>query len=221
MGTNINKQGIAFASGNINPNLMPNSYIMPLGTASYATGTWRVAGSSTMTKSRVLIENGMYGLQNVGIQTPNDGSCYGIDGFPLEGNTNYIISMWARIVSGTEAYAGYNVYNATDVGGSYTKIDKNYRVTPLSTDWTRCWYEFKTNSATSRNIYIGITTGDTDVTTQMCLIKIEKGSILTPWSPYSTDDIYVGATSGFMETLNSPNASISKEYMEATQFYEV
>lgn len=218
MSVSIRKTGIVQASGEIGANLLPNSYIMPYGAANPSTGTWRSAGSSTMTKSRVLIQNGMYGFQNVGVQTANDGSCYGIDNFPFEANTNYIISMWARITSGTEGYAGYNIYSATDVGGSYTKIDKQYRVTPLTTKWTRCWYEFKTNSATTRNIYIGITTGETDVITQMCLVKIEKGSTLSPWCPCAGDEDFVGNNSGFNEA--SDIAQITKGYVNAPDFQE-
>jgi hypothetical protein len=37
--------------------------------------------------------------------------------------------MWARIISGTEGYAGYNIYNSTDKGGSHSSTQKNYRVT--------------------------------------------------------------------------------------------
>jgi hypothetical protein len=221
MSTSISKQGLATVSGSINPNLMPNSYIMPFGTANPSTGTWRDAGSSTMTKSRVYIENGMYGFQNVGVQTANDGSCYGIDSFPTEANTNYIISMYARIVSGTEGYAGFHIYNATHVTGSYTKVDKNYYVTPLTKTWTRCWLQFTTNSSTTRNLYIGITTGDTNVTTQMCLLKLEKGTKLTPWNPYTTDDIFISNSGGFFETLYYPHASISNNDMSAKQFYEL
>jgi hypothetical protein len=75
--------------------------------------------------------------------------------------------MWARIIDGSEGYAGYNIYNSTDKGGSYTIIDKNYRVTPLpaSGEWVKCWYTFTTNASNTRNIYIGITTGSTSVTT--------------------------------------------------------
>ena len=99
MSVNITKQGIVYADNFvefscINPNIMPNSYSMPYGTANPSTGTWRNAGSSTMTKSRVLISDGMYGFQNVGIQTANDGSCYGIDNFPLDANTIYTISIF-------------------------------------------------------------------------------------------------------------------------------
>lgn len=178
-------------------NLMPNSNIMGLGSANPSTGTWRLAGTSTMTKSRLLIEDSPIGkcycFQNSGVQTANDGSCYGIDSFPLEANTQYTISMFARIVDGREGYAGYNVYHiSSEDGGTHTKIDKNYRVTPLNEDgsWTRCIYTFTTNASTTRNIYIGITTGTENVTTQMCLIKIEKGSIVTPWTPNLNDELY-------------------------------
>lgn len=131
-GNNFGKNGLVKFNGAPNPNLMPNSYIMQLGTANPSTGTWRLAGSTSMTKERVLIENGMYGFQNAGVQTPNDGSCYGMDKFPLKANTDYTISMNARIVEGNEGYAGFNIYNATYGNGSHTKIDKNYYVTPLS-----------------------------------------------------------------------------------------
>ena len=177
---------------------MPNSVIMGYGSANVSTGTWRNAGSSTMTKSRVLIEDSpigkCYGFQNEGIQTPNDGSCYGIDSFPLQANTQYTISMWARITEGTEGYAGFNIYNiSSQDGGSHNgAIMKNYRITTLNPnkEWIRCWYTFTTNSSATRNIYIGITTGETSVTTQMCAIKIEKGSVATPWKPKKEDENY-------------------------------
>lgn len=172
-------QGIAVNSSN----LIPNSLNMPLGSANASTGTWRVAGTNNMDRSRVAISdtpdgNG-YGFQNSGIQTANDGSCYGIDSFPTEANTIYTISMWARIISGTEGYAGFNIYGSTMISG-FDEIQKNYRVTKLSSngEWTKCSLTFLTNSATTRNIYIGITTGNTEVTTQMCNVHLEKSTLI-------------------------------------------
>lgn len=165
----------------INENLMPDSLEMKLGSANPSTGTWRTAGSNNMTRSRVTItdtpDGSGYGFQNSGIQTANDGSCYGIDSFPMEPNTVYTISMWARIVNGTEGYAGFNIYSSTLIKGSHLKIDKNYYVTqlPSNGNWVKCWCVFKTNTATTRNIYIGITTGSTSVTTQMTNVHLEKG----------------------------------------------
>ena len=218
-GNNFGKNGLVKFNGAPNPNLMPNSYIMQLGTANPSTGTWRLAGSTSMTKERVLIENGMYGFQNVGVQTPNDGSCYGMDKFPLKANTDYTISMNARIVEGNEGYAGFNIYNATYGNGSHTKIDKNYYVTPLSKEWTRCWLNFHTDSNTSRNIYIGITTGESSVTTQMCLVKIEEGLVPTAWNSEQTDDIYT-SNLGFIE--NKDICKINKlEYIQSNEFIEI
>lgn len=113
---------------------------MGLGSANVDNGTWRVAGTNNMTRTRVQITDSpvgtCYAFQNAGIQTASDGSCYGIDNTTyFEPNTEYRISMFARITSGTEGYAGYNIYNiSAELGGSHTKIDKNYRVTPLHSD---------------------------------------------------------------------------------------
>ena len=173
-------------------NEMPNSIEMPHGSANAALGRWRNAGSSSMTKSRVYIESSpvgpCYAFQNKGIQTPNDGSCWGIDSFPREPNTDYCISAWARITEGTEGYVGFNLYGATHIDG-FDMVDKNYRVTQLPADgsWKRVYCHVKTGSGTTGNIYIGTTTGDTSVTTQMCAIKLEKGSVPTDWSPAAAD----------------------------------
>lgn len=185
-----------------NPNLMPNSLEMALGSANSSTGSWRLAGTSNMERSRVLVDDGAYAFQNIGIQTANDGSCYGIDSFPSEANTQYVISFDARIITGTEGYAGFCIYGASYGNGSYTKVDRNYYVTPLTTEWTRCWVTFTTNTNTTRNIYIGITTGETSVTTQMCRVKLEKGTIPTPWCPHVNDAIYADWVAGKMHMFD-------------------
>ena len=203
----------------INENLMPESLEMKLGSANPSTGTWRTAGTNNMTRSRVAItdtpDGNGYGFQNSGIQTANDGSCYGIDSFPMEANTVYTISMWARITEGTEGYAGFCIYSSTLLNGSHLKLDKNYYVTqlPANGDWVYCWYTFKTNTATTRNIYIGITTGSTSVTTQMCNIHLEKGELGTvvyDSSGYNRNGNYIDNT-----CLFSANSS---KYNTSTQF---
>lgn len=212
-------------------NDMPNSIDMALGSANAKLGIWRNAGSSTMTKSRVLINDSpigaCYGFQNSGIQTPNDGSCYGIDNFPTDSNTDYVISLWARITDGTEGYAGFCIYSSSMLDG-FEKVDKNYRVTRLPSDgsWKRVYCHFKTNANDKRNIYIGVTTGSSNVTTQMCAVKLEKGTMPTMWSPAPSDIVSYDSsdildTSGFHNDGTSKSISIvsdSPRYCACSEF---
>lgn len=182
----------------INPNIMPNSVTMALGSANASSGTWRTAGTNNMTRSRVLISDSpigeCYGFQSAGIQpeTINDNSCYGIDSFPFQVNTDYVISFWARKTTGTEGYAGCAIYNCTYGEGTDIEFKQRYYVSklPESGEWFRYWKQFKTNSSTNRNIYIGITTGESSATVQMCAVKIEKGKYPTNWTPKETDSDY-------------------------------
>ena len=219
MSVSFGKNGIVTTSEiEVGENLMPNSLQMQLGSANASTGTWRTAGSNTMTRSRVQIDDITYGFQNVGTQTANDGSCYGIDSFPMVGNTKYTISFDARLTDGTEGYAGFAIQSCTVNGGSYIKVDKNYYVTPLTEGWTRCWVTFTTNSSANRNIYIGITTGSTSVTTQMCRVKLELGSIPTPWIPNANDYGVVPTSHGFAE--QNTFMSVHEDYITTPEFIE-
>lgn len=197
-------------------NIMPNSNLMQLGSSSASIGRWRTAGTSNMTRKRVLIEKDIYGFENSGIQVANDASCYGIDSFPLKGNTIYRISMKARKISGEgDAFAGFVVYNISDeIDGSHIKIDKSYRVTPLTNEWTDCWYIIKTNANATRNIYIGITTGDTEVTTQMCQVKIQEvyeigdSTVVEDCSGYRNNGTIVGTIATSIDTPRYDQSSV-------------
>lgn len=196
-----------------NENLMPNSIDTLVGSSNYNTGTWRLAGSSQMNRSRVAIPDSpigasAYGCQSVGKQTGIDASCWGIDSFPRESGVTYTISAWGRIVGGstTAAMLGFSLYSATSVsyGGEYGEAKSSdteyygsgaydYAGGKLKPDgkWTRIWRTF-TSTASSGNIYIGFntaTTGD-DVTLQLCGVKLEKGNSATPWCPNVSDTLY-------------------------------
>lgn len=203
----LNRQGFG------QENLMPNSIEMPVGSANPSTGTWRLAGSSQMTRSRVTISDApsgasTYGFQSVGLQTGQDASCWGIDSFPRESGVTYTLSAWGRIVGGssTAAMLGFSVYNGTtlDYGGVYGQAkssDVEYygsgaydyaggKLNPNG-NWTRIYRTF-TSTATSGNIYIGFNTAKTgnSVTLQMCGVKLEKGDKTTPWIPNSNESMY-------------------------------
>ena len=203
----LNRQGFG------QDNLMPNSVEMPVGSANPSTGTWRLAGDSRMTRSRVAIPDApsgtsTYGFQSVGLQTGQDASCWGIDSFPKENEVTYTLSAWGRIVGGstTAAMLGFSVYNGTtlDYGGTYGQAkssDAEYygsgaydyaggKLNPNG-NWTRIYRTF-TSTATSGNIYIGFNTAKTgsNVTLQLCGVKLEKGDKMTPWIPNSNESMY-------------------------------
>jgi hypothetical protein len=53
----------------------------------------------------------------------------------------------------------------------------------------------------------------------MCLIKIEKGTTLTPWCPMRGDDVFVDSLSGFNEYNGV--AQLTKGQVNATDFIEI
>ena len=204
----LNRQGFG------QENLMPNSVEMPVGSANPSTGTWRLAGSSQMTRSRVAISDAptgasTHGFQSVGLQTGQDASCWGIDGFPRENGTTYTLSAWGRIVGGstTAAMLGFSVYSGTtlDYGGTYGQAKSSdteyygsgaydYAGGRLNSNgnWTRIYRTF-TSTSTSDNIYVGFNTAKTgnNVTLQLCGVKLEKGEKMTPWVPNVNESMYI------------------------------
>lgn len=51
-------------------------------------------------------------------------------------------------------------------------------------------------------------------------VKLEEGTVLTPWNPSIHDDLYVGSDIGFDEESFEVNARIASGYMQAKEFYE-
>lgn len=167
--------------------------------ADYSTGTWRFAGSSTMTKSHVEISDppkscqGVTGaFQAVGSHptTSPDGECIGMDGFPYfdeEIGSDVVFSGWARVVGGGDnCYFGFSSYMITFSDG---KLLNNYNCIKLNTDgsWTRIVIHGKTTKKAD-NIYCGFLTGTKSVTIQACGLKFEKGNKATDWTPAPEDN---------------------------------
>ena len=176
-------------------NLLPNSREMQLaGTASVATGTWRLAGTSNMSRSRVYIPDGpfgpCYGFQCSGTQTTtSDSSCYGIDGWPTVNGGYYVLSLYARNLEGegmAGPYCGASGYGKALVGtnadGKWGTSD--YQCIDLTSEWKQVWVSFRA-TASNGNLYIGA--GGTDAKIQMCCVKIESGGVPSPWTE-SPDD---------------------------------
>ena len=183
-------------------NLLRNSGKMLIGSSNYATGTWRLAGTSnsTMTKTHVDITDppkscqGVTGaFQAVGSHPPSkaDGECISIDSFPYFDDpvgSDIIMSGWARVVGGGDnCYFGFSGYQLTLSNG---KVINNYWCTKLDTtgEWTRVVIHGKTKAKVGA-VYCGFITGDKSVTVQACGLKFEKGNLPTDWTPAPEDSI--------------------------------
>lgn len=187
-------------------NLLRNSSKFSIGNSDYSTGSWGLAGYSTMTRSHVDIVDppleckqitGAYqavGKHPIGVK---DTECIGIDNFPYFKSCKIgdtcTFSAWARVVDGgSGCYFGFSSYLVKDMytdtyGGD--KVQNNYAVKELNKDgsWTRVAIHFKLTATTAESIYVGFLTGTENVTVQACAIKLEIGNKATDWTPAPED----------------------------------
>lgn len=181
-------------------NLLRNSGKMLIGTSNYTTGTWRKAGSSTMTRSHVEITDppkscqgvtGAYQAVGAHPSSKADAECIGIDNFPYFDSSvgsDIIMSGWARVVGGGDnCYFGFSGYQLNLLNGT---VLNNYWCTKLDStgEWTRVVIRGKTKAKVGA-VYCGFITGDKLVTVQACGLKFEKGNLATDWTPAPEDNI--------------------------------
>lgn len=181
-------------------NLLRNSGKMLIGTSNYVTGTWRQAGTSTMTRSHVEITDppkscqgvtGAYQAVGAHPSSKADAECIGIDNFPYFDSSvgsDIIMSGWARVVGGGDnCYFGFSGYQLNLLNGT---VLNNYWCTKLDPtgEWTRVVISGKTKAKVG-SVYCGFITGDKLVTVQACGLKFEKGNLATDWTPAPEDNI--------------------------------
>lgn len=208
-------------------NLVRNSGTLPLaGTSNYATGTWRLAGTSFMTRTNVAISDPPSGCSGVtrGFQlvgqhpdSKTDWDCFGLDGFPYFGKSGIkvTLSLWARVTTKVSGcYAGFSAYALSSFTGSTYNKETRY-MQPINADgsWTRIILG-ATTTAASGNIYCGVITGTKDVTVQICGIQFERGTKATDWSlapdDYSTT---TEMNSSINQTAESIKSSVAATYV--------
>lgn len=190
--TNITQQGIVNASGQVNPNLF----------------SWSNKGASVITLNN---------YNNTGSFTQFT-NCLTFDASTTIGTT-YTVSFWASSPNGTTALHVYNSNGSPRYFNFSTKLTNN-----LGTEWQYFTYTFTntdkgsgstTASVVNRiEIYMPSQMGG-----QVKEIKIEEGSVATPWVPASTDSSYAGDICGFTE-LGGNICSIGEQCITANQFIE-
>lgn len=149
-------------------NLLQNAVEFPISTSSdFYSGRWRYAGSPRTARNHVYITDPpaelpyeKYGAYQItGIHPPyqSDTECIALDQTRFSPSVKYVISCWARIVQGSEAYVGFA--GAINFVGGFEKALNGYMSTRLNSDgsWTKC-YALIENTGTA-NLYLGVLTG--------------------------------------------------------------
>lgn len=120
--------------------------------------------------------------------------------------SQYILSFFAKsTVTGDKVRVHFYNPNTTtrsetSQGSTATVADGQIDFT-LSTEWTFYWVKYTQSATTSSKIIIFprmFSTGGTGTVSVKC-VKLEEGTVPTPWVPASTDPIYVTDYSSMFE----------------------
>lgn len=207
-------------------NLLRNSDKLPYSgnvDRPWLTGQWSAAGATTdkedMKRQNKEIADPPQGdkatvISFTGILRPSvsDISLVAIRDVPVSGNVT--VSFWARQTSGVDtafvsanwgAERPANVVNtnaSTEIWGTasypYRKL-----FLPKDGSWTRFWATFNVNG--KDNAYIGAGNTGTSAEVQICLVKIETGTMATDWTPAPED-----LEDSIDTALNTANAAKAK-----------
>ena len=191
MSTSITKSGILIADGSgIGENLIQNGYGNSIGT------TW-IAEGCTLT-----VEDDCFKITS----TSTNKRIYDNVSNVWNSGEVYTVSFLAR--SDTDGA----VINASR---SIANFSPNFT---LSTEWKQySGIITSTVTAATGTLSIRLVTAST---VYLKLVKLEKGSIATPWIPNINDDLYTSSEIGFDEGSFEGNARMASGYMQSREFYE-
>lgn len=189
-------------------NLLRNSDKLPYSGNHYSfwsTGQWRIAVSALdadnmKRTNKEIIDppqgDKVTGISFTGILQPSvsDISLVAIDGVPVSGDVT--VSFWARQTSNVDTafvsanWGGERPANVVNTNASteiWGTASYPYRKLFLPKDgsWTRFWATFNVNDKDIA--YIGAGNTGTSAEVQICLVKIETGTMATDWTPAPED----------------------------------
>lgn len=217
MATNISKQGIAYASGNIGANLLPHTDV-----ATYGLGYMTTYNSGTREVDTTVLFNGKPTIKiKPSSSTTSSGGYnnYNSDSVTLSANVKYCYSAWVLTdVADAWGFQSLGHFQTVTSSASHCSTIQYQNKEVPANKWT--WvYQIFTPTADCKFRSFHIYFASTSQTLWISNVKLEQGEFPTLWCPNVNDISYVGDTSGFNEV---PNPSISKaSYFSANQFYEI
>ena len=221
MGASIKKTGVILADGTgIGENLILNGNAVEFNGTYVSGATYHWKNWATSSLREIVYKDGKWWFH---CKSPAS-TTYG--GFHQDGtdvaikpNTNYTVSAIWFASSECNCRFWFHM-RSTEGGGNISQPSTNLTVTPTPTRFT---FTFNSGSNATYtinrfNLMMGPAATTEGIDVYFTDVKLEEGSIATPWIPNEADELYVGKP-GFIE--GSEIASIGDDYIVGDEFYEI
>lgn len=164
-------------------NISLGTSIMTIGTGGYAKSQWRKFSTGDLESTNITDFSGIF--NGVKLSITNASSQVGVvqDNVPLKKGTQYVVSFWARCVSGDSCVIATQCYSRSGDADTTSLFT-------VTSEWTRI-VKVASNKPLSDNNFtaplIVLRPANVGTSVEICGIKLEKGTITTDWTPAPED----------------------------------
>lgn len=164
-------------------NISLGTSIMTIGTGGYAKSQWRKFSTGDLESTNITDFSGIF--NGVKLSITNASSQVGVvqDNVPLKKGTQYVVSFWARCVSGDSCVIATQCYSRSGDADTTSLFT-------VTSEWTRI-VKVASNKPLSDNNFtaplIVLRPANVETSVEICGIKLEKGTITTDWTPAPED----------------------------------
>lgn len=164
-------------------NISLGTSLMTIGTGGYAKSQWRKFSTGDLESTNITDFSGIF--NGVKLSITNASSQVGVvqDNVPLKKGTQYVVSFWARCVSGDSCVIATQCYSRSGDADTTSLFT-------VTSEWTRI-VKVASNKPLSDNNFtaplIVLRPANVETSVEICGIKLEKGTITTDWTPAPED----------------------------------